>query len=140
MIYSVDPKTRQINITNWRVKSPLFETDDLFVIDGEELSREKVQISYSIYVSHPYFPDDRQMWLYVTDEEIETYHKFVLKEYDAFCATYPEDKDDESLFYDWLEDAFAESDFQVELHNVPDPVPAYIVDLDFFHPRVERKH
>lgn len=138
MKYIVDPTTRQIKISDWRERSPLFGKNDLFVIDGEELPREKVQISYSILVSHSSFPDARQLWLPVTEEEIETYHQFVLKEYDAFCAACPDDKDDESLFGDWLEDAFAESDFNVELDSVSNPVPAYIVALDFFQPKVEK--
>ena len=60
-----------------------------------------------------------------------------MQEFSNFTTAYPDDVNDESLWHDWLDDAFAEADFQVELPNAMNPVPAHMDYIDFDHPKVE---
>lgn len=46
----------------------------------------------------------------------------------------PEDANDESLWHDWLEDAFADADLQVGLPGAINPVPAHVEYIDFDNP------
>ena len=92
---------------------------------------------FSVFVTHPDFPDERQIWVPLSEQDIKAYQEFVANEHTMFCAAYPEDEDNKELFQDWLDDAFAEADFWIELPNARNPVPAHVVLIDLDHPKVE---
>ena len=89
---------------------------------------------YSAYISHPDFPETRQRWIALSDEEVEAYRKFIEQERCKFKAAYPDDAEDEELWQDWLGDAFAEADFWVEIGGM-NPVPAHIEYIDLDNPQ-----
>lgn len=112
------------------------EDEDLYYINDKVLPRDKVQIAFSLWVSHPDFPDQRQIELSFSNMEIAAYQEFIVQEFSKFKATYPDDAKDESLWHDWLDDAFADADFKVELPHAMNPVPAHVDYLDFDNPKV----
>lgn len=113
------------------------DDSDLYYINGKVLPRNQVQISFSMWVSHPDFPEERLFWFPLSDRQIGDYQEFIVQEFSRFKEAYPDDVNDESLWHGWLDDAFAEADFLVELPNAIDPVPAHVDSIDFDHPHVE---
>lgn len=113
------------------------EDEDLYYIDGKVLPRSRVQIIFSLLVSHPDFPDQRQLELPLSNMQIATYQEFIVQEFSKFKSAHPDDAQNDSLWHNWLEDAFAEADFKVELPNAMNPVPAHVDYIDFDHPNVE---
>ncbi len=89
---------------------------------------------YLLYISHPDFPDTRQIWLPLSDSQIAAFHEFIKQEFNKFQTACPEDANDESLWHDWLEDAFADADMQVGLPGAINPVPAHVEYIDFDNP------
>ena len=94
---------------------------------------------YSAYISHPDFPETRQRWIALSDEEVEAYRNFIEQELCKFKAAYPDDADDEELWQDWLDDAFAEADFRVEIGGM-NPVPAHVEYIDLDNPKTDENN
>ena len=115
----------------------LDDEDDLYWIDGQVMPRDKVQISFHAYISHPDFPDQREIWLPLANMQIAAYQEFIVTEFSKYKEANPKDIDDKSLWKDWLDDAFAEADFKTELPEAINPVPARVDYLDFDNPKVE---
>ena len=114
------------------------EDADVFYIEGEVLPRNKVQFFFSAYVTHPDFPDERQMWIPLSDEEIDKYQTFVMLERVSFKARHRDQLDNDELWHAWLDDAIANADFQTEISNAMNPVPAHVVSIDLDNPKVEK--
>ncbi len=89
---------------------------------------------YSAYISHPDFLETRQRWIALSDEEVEVYQIFIKQELCKFKAAYPDDAEDEELWQDWLDGAFAEADFWVEIGGM-NPVPAHVEYIDLDNPK-----
>ena len=69
--------------------------------------------------------------------QIAAYQEFIVTEFSKYKEANPKDIDDKSLWKDWLDDAFAEADFKMELPEAINPVPAHVDYLDFDNPKVE---
>lgn len=91
---------------------------------------------YLLYISHPDFPDTRQIWLPLSDILIAEYQEFIKQEFNKFKTACPEDSKDESFWHDWLEDAFVDADFNIELPGAINPVPAHVEYIDLENPKV----
>lgn len=91
---------------------------------------------YLLYISHPDFPDTRQIWLPLSDILIAEFQEFIKQEFNKFKKACPDDANNESLWHDWLDDAFADVDFTVELPGAINPVPAHIEYIDLENPKV----
>ena len=91
---------------------------------------------YSAIISHPDFPDERQMLPTLSNIQIAAYRTFVNEERKKFEAANPDDVDNKELWHDWLSDAFAEADFRVNIEGV-NPVPAHVDYIDIENPKVE---
>ena len=89
---------------------------------------------YKAYISHPDYPDTRQIWIELSVDELAPYQEFVTKEREAFTTLYSNNEDADSLWHDWLTDAFVDADFTTELPNAINPVPAHIVYIDLETP------
>ena len=113
------------------------EDEDLYYINGKVLPRNQVRIIFSLWISHSDFPDQRQIKLPLSNMQIAAYQEFIVQEFSKFKAAHPDDAQNDSLWHNWLEDAFAEADFKVELPNAMNPVPAHVDYIDFDHPNVE---
>ena len=46
------------------------EDEDLYYINGKVLPRNQVQIIFSLWVSHPDFPESRPIWLPLSNRQI----------------------------------------------------------------------
>ena len=111
--------------------------EELYWINDLVLPRHKVQISFLAYISHPDFPDERKLWLTLSNKQIAEYQEFLVQEFHKFRTAYPDDVNNDELWHDWLDDAFAEAYFTTELPNALNPVPAHVDYLDFYTPKVE---
>ena len=89
---------------------------------------------YKAYITHPDFPDTRQIWIKPSIEELAAYQEFVTKEREAFTTLYSNNEDADSLWHDWLSDAFVDADFQIELPNAINPIPAHVDYIDLETP------
>ena len=112
------------------------EDGDLYYINDKVLPRNKVQISYLLYITHPDFPDTRKFWLPLTDRQIGDFQEFIVQEFHKFTTECPDEVDDESMWQDWLDDAFVDADFYVDIPNAIDPVQAHVEYIDFDNPKV----
>lgn len=110
--------------------------ENLYYIDGKVLPRNKVQISYLLYITHPDFPDTRKIWLPLTDRQIGDFQEFIVQEFHKFTTECPDEVDNESMWQDWLDDAFVDADFYVDIPNAIDPVQAHVEYIDFDNPKV----
>ncbi len=90
---------------------------------------------YLLYISHPDFPDTRQIWSPLSDTQIAAFQVFVENEKNKFKKACPDDANDESLWHDWLYDAYADADFKVEFPGAMNPVPAHVEYIDFDNPK-----
>lgn len=115
------------------------ENADIFYIDGELLKRDQVQFLFSAYVSHPDFPDERQMWIPLSEEEMDQYRQFEIRERVSYKARHRDELNNDELWHAWLEDAIANADFQTEIPNAKNPVPAHVVSIDLDNPKVVKK-
>lgn len=52
---------------------------------------------YHLYISHPDFPDTRQIWLPLSDILIAEFQEFIKQEFNKFKKACPDDANNESL-------------------------------------------
>lgn len=123
-------------IADEKIDSLLSDEEDLYYIEGKVLPRNQVKVSFSAIVSHPDFPDERQMLLTLSNIQIAAYQTFVNEERKKFEAVNPDDMGNKELWHNWLGDAFAEADFHANIGGV-NPVPAHVDYIDIENPKVE---
>ena len=56
----------------------------------------------------------------------------------SFKARHRDQLDNDELWHAWLDDAIANADFQTEIVNALNPVPAHVVSIDLDNPKVEK--